>query len=428
MKGGNLYDRKVISVSEAIDKIDADDSILVGMAASEPQGLLNKLGSRKDEFKNVKVISCLMLGDYGLRESEDKGNVLNESWFYGPYERNNREGNVTYLPNNLHSAGSSKLSYEDVDIAWVTGSPIDDKGYFTLSCLVYEREMIENADMVVLESNRKHPRTYGNSAFHISDVDYVVENDQALVSLPPAEPGETEERIGEHIAGIVDDGSTIQLGIGRIPNAVANSLMSKEDLGIHTEMFTENMVDLYNEGVVTGEKKTKWKGRMVGAFALGTEKLYDFVDNNPVVEFREGSVTNDPCVIGQNYKMVSINTALQVDLTGQVVSESIGPKQYSGTGGQVDTHRGAQRSDEGTGVIALPSTAKNGEISTIRTFLPEGARITIGNNDIDTVVTEYGVAHLKGKSVRDRAKALIDISHPDFRDQLREEAKQVNVL
>ena len=249
---------------------------------------------------------------------------------------------------------------------------------------------------------------------HLSEVDYLVENTVALPQLPVVPPTEAEEAIGGYIAELIDDGSTLQLGIGGIPNAITPFLMKRKDLGIHTEMFTDGMVDLYNAGVITNRRKTQWRGKMVGAFALGTQKLYDFVGNNLAVEFQQGRVTNDPYIIGRNYRMVSVNTALQVDIMGQVCSQSIGYKHFSGTGGQLDTHRGAQLSEGGRGIIALRSTARNNEISTIVPFLTEGAEVTVPSHDVDTIVTEYGVADLKGLCLRDRALALIKIAHPDF--------------
>ena len=279
---------------------------------------------------------------------------------------------------------------------------------------------------MVLEIN-ENCLTLGDTQVHISEIDHVVENTIPLVQLPPVEPGEEELVIGQYIAEMIEDGATLQLGIGGIPNAIAQSLMDKRDLGVHTEMFTDGMVDLFNAGVITGRRKTIWKGKMVGTFALGTQKLYDFIDTNLAVEFQQGYVVNDPCVVGQNHKMVSINTALQVDLTGQVCSEAIGNRHYSGTGGQADTHRGAQRSPGGKGIIALRSTAKAGKISTIVAQLPAGAKVTLGRNDIDYIVTEYGVAHLKGRSVRDRVQAMINIAHPDFRAELREEANRLQI-
>jgi acyl-CoA hydrolase len=294
--------------------------------------------------------------------------------------------------------------------------------------LVVEKQMIEAADLVILEINRNLPWTLGDTQIHISEVDAIVENHVPLFELPSAPATEAEKTIGGYIAGLIEDGATIQLGIGGIPNAITACLLERHDLGVHTEMFTDGMIDLYNAGVVTNRKKTLWKGKMVGAFALGTQKLYEFVDNNIGVEFQQGNITNNPYIIAQNYKMVSVNTALQVDLYGQVCSQSIGPRHFSGTGGQLDTHRGAQMSQDGRGIIALRSTAKDGAVSTILPVLPEGAEVTVPSHDLDTVVTEFGVAELRGKTLRGRMEALVAIAHPDFRPWLREEAQRLGIV
>lgn len=424
-----LYKRKLISLEEAVRLVQSNQKICTAMAASEPAGLLTALAGRKDELENVTIVSCLIMRDYEIFKPEMTGRFLNETWFYGPGDRANHvHGNVTYIPNNLHEAGKKKLANDKINIFWGTATPMDKRGYFSLSLgLTYEKLMIEQADLVVLEINENLPWTLGDTQVHISEIDHVVENTIPLVQLPPVEPGEEELVIGQYIVEMIEDGATLQLGIGGIPNAIAQSLMDKRDLGVHTEMFTDGMVDLFNAGVITGRRKTIWKGKMVGTFALGTQKLYDFIDTNLAVEFQQGYVVNDPCVVGQNHKMVSINTALQVDLTGQVCSEAIGNRHYSGTGGQADTHRGAQRSPGGKGIIALRSTAKAGKISTIVAQLPAGAKVTLGRNDIDYIVTEYGVAHLKGRSVRDRVQAMINIAHPDFRAELREEANRLQI-
>lgn len=423
------YKEKRISLDDAVSLVDNGDKITAAMAGSEPQGLLERLADRAEDFSNVTLVSCLMMKDYGLREPEKKGHIFNESWFYGENDRkNHKHKTVSYIPNNLHGAGKNKLANDNIKVFWGTATPMDKRGYFSLSLgLTYEKLMIEQADLVVLEINKNLPWTHGDTQVHISQLDYVVENTSQLIELPYIEPGETEKKIGENVAELIDDGSTLQLGIGGIPNAITECLIDKNDLGIHTEMFTDGMVDLFYEGAVTNRKKTLWKGKMVTTFALGTQKLYDFIDNNVAVEFQQGKVTNDPAVIGRNYKMVSINTALQVDLTGQVCSEALGNKQYSGTGGQVDTHRGAQRSEGGKGIIALRSTAKGGDLSTIVAQLPRGSKVTLGRNDIDYIVTEHGVARLKGKCIRDRVEALISIAHPDFRDELRKEAEEIKL-
>ena len=425
----DLYKKKRISIEEAVNLVQSNQKICTAMAASEPQGLLTGLECRKHELENVSVVSCLMMGDYAILKPEMKGRFLNETWFYGPGDRaNHGHGNVTYIPNNLHEAGKKKLHHDKISVFWGTASPMDKRGFFSLSLgLTYEKMMVEEVDLVILEINENMPWTLGDTQVHISEVDYLVENTIPLIQLPIISPGEEERIIGNYIAEMIEDGATLQLGIGGIPNAITQSLMDKRDLGVHTEMFTDGMVDLFEAGVITGRQKTIWNGKMLGTFALGTQRLYDFIDNNLAVEFQQGNIVNDPCIIGQNYKMVSINTALQVDLTGQVCSEAIGNRHYSGTGGQADTHRGAQRSPGGKGIIALRSTAKDGQISTIVSQLPTGSKVTLGRNDIDYIVTEHGVAHLKGRSIRDRVDAMIKIAHPDFREELRNQANRIQL-
>ena len=427
------YKKKLISIPDAVSKVKSHQTLSVAMAASEPPGLLSELGNHRDRLEDVNVWVCLPLGAYSfvLDPSMD-GRFFIENWFYGNADRKvHHEGRESYIPNNLHQAATNKLyaNKNRVDVFFGTATPPDSRGYMSLSLgLVMEKQLIEAADLVILEINDNLPWTLGDTQIHISEVDFVVENHVPIAELPVTPPTEAEEKIGRFIADLIEDGSTLQLGIGGIPNAITPFLMDRKDLGIHTEMFTDGMVDLYNAGVITNRRKTLWKGKMVGAFALGTKKLYDFVNNNLGVEFQQGCVTNDPYVIGKNYRMISINTALQVDVFGQVCSQSIGYKHFSGTGGQLDTHRGAQLSDQGRGIIALRSTAKNGEISTIVPVLSEGAEITIPSHDLDTVVTEFGTADLKGLCVRDRALALINIAHPKFRDQLKSEVMRLGII
>jgi len=423
------YREKIMSAEDAVDMVQDNSVIVAGMAASEPPALLKTLGKKARELEGVRVCTCLLMRDYGFMDPSLNGHILNESWFFGPWERKFFGSKMaTHLPNNLHEAGIKKAQKDDINIFWGTATPMDERGHFSLSLgVTYEKIMVENADIVILEVNENLPWTLGDTQVHISQIDGIVENTCDLIELPPAQPTAEDRAIGEFIADLVEDGATIQLGIGGIPNAIAECLKEKNELGIHTEMFTDGMVDLFQAGAITGREKTMWPGKMVGTFALGTKKLYDFLDHNPGVEFQQGSITNDPFVIGRNHKMVSINTALQVDLCGQVVSEWLGGRQFSGTGGQADTHRGAQRSPGGKGIIALRSTAKKGLISTIQPQLPAGAQITLGRQETDLVVTEFGVASLKGMSVRERVKRLINIAHPDFRDELHEEAERLEI-
>ncbi len=427
------YQNKLISIPEAVGKLKSHQTLGVAMAASEPPGLLNELGNHRDRLDGVHVWICLPLGSYSfvLDPSMD-GHFFLENWFYGNTDRKvHPQGRESYLPNNLHQASTRKLyaAKNKVNVFFGTATPPDSRGYMSLSLgLVLEKQLIEAADLVILEINENLPWTLGDTQIHISEVDCVVENHCPLAQLPVVPPSEAEEAIGGYIAELIEDGSTLQLGIGGIPNAITPFLLKRKDLGIHTEMFTDGMVDLYDAGIITNRRKTLWKGKMVGAFALGTQKLYDFVNNNLCVEFQQGKVTNDPYVIGKNYRMISINTALQVDVFGQVCSQSIGYKHFSGTGGQLDTHRGAQLSDNGRGIIALRSTAKNGELSTIVPILSAGAEVTVPSQDVDTVVTEFGIADLKGLNVRDRALALMKIAHPDFQAQIKEEVMRLGIV
>ncbi len=425
-----MYAEKRISIPEAIGMLRSGQRVVAAMCASEPVGLLSELEHHADRLEDVHVFMCLPMRQYGFyTKPEMAGHFFLENWFYGvPDRKAHPLGMVSYVPNNLHRAGSDRIHAGGLNVFFGTATPPNDRGIMSLSTsLVFERQLLDAADLVILEINPNLPWTLGDTQISLRDVDYVVEHETPLVTLPSIAPADVEATIGHYIADLIEDGATIQLGIGGIPNAIAQSLYEKHDLGIHTEMFTDGMVDLFEAGVVTGRKKTLWPNKLVGAFALGTQKLYDFIHNNVAVEFQQGKVTNDPYVMGRNYKMVSINTALQVDVLGQVCSQSIGSRHFSGTGGQLDTHRGAQMSPGGRGIIALRSTAKNGTLSTIVPQLSVGAEVTVPCQDVDTIVTEFGVAELRGRCLKDRVAALIGIAHPDFRPQLREEVRRLGI-
>lgn len=428
-----LFKQKLVSIPEAVAKVQSGQTIGVAVAASEPPGLLNELANHRDRLDDVHVWVCLPVGSYRfITDPAMDGHFFVENWFYGNADRKaHPEGRESYIPNNLHQAATRKLyaGKGRVNVFFGTATPPDSRGYMSLSLgLVVEKQLIEAADLVILEINENLPWTLGDTQVHVSEVDCLVENHVPLPESPAAPPTREEELIGGFIADLIEDGSTIQLGIGGIPNAITPFLLNRKDLGVHTELFTDGMVDLYDAGVVNNRRKTLWKGKMVGAFALGTRKLYDFLHMNLGVEFQQGRVTNNPAVIGQNYRMKSVNTALQVDVLGQVCSQSIGTRHFSGTGGQLDTHRGAQLSEGGRGIIALRSTARNGELSTIVPMLTPGAEITVPSHDVDTIVTEFGVADLKGLDLHDRALALIRIAHPDFRDQIKEEVSKLGIV
>lgn len=424
---------KLVSMDEVVGRIKTDDTIVVGMAAAQPQGFLSSLHGIREGVHNVKVVSCLLLKDYPFLADVGAGAdavFQMESWYFGAPERElYKKGLISFIPNNLHNAGREKIQAEHINVFVGTATPPDSHGFMSMSlCLVYEKEMIECADLVVLEINDNLPRTFGDTQVHVDDIDLLVKNNAPLLTVPPIEATEVEQRIGENIAELIDDGATLQIGIGGIPNAIMKFLSGKKHLGIHTEMITDGIVDLVEAGIIDNTQKTLHKGKIVGTFAMGGQRLYDFIDQNVSVEILRGAYVNDPYVVAQNDHMVSINTSLQVDLTGQVCSESIGYRHYTGTGGQLDMHRGATLSRGGKGIIALRSSVKNDEISTIVSMLSLGSFVSVPRQDTDCVVTEYGVAHLKGKSVRERALALVAIAHPKFRENLMLEAKKLGVL
>ena len=431
----NEYKSKLRSIEEAIKSLPSQATVVVGMAAMESQGFLTQVHNYADHFDFLKVGSCLNLGDFPFcQEKKYEGTFCNDNWFFGPSTRKAAKLGykiVDYMPNNLHRAGYEKALAEKEDgnylVFWGMVTPMQDKsGYFNLGISnVYEHEVMQMADRVILEVNPRVPHMHGETQVHISQVDSIVEFENPLPTIPIPQPSEVEEQIAGHIAELVNDGACLQIGIGGIPNAVAKLLKNKKDLGIHTEMFTESMIELFNEGVITNRKKNFWPGKIICTFAMGSQDMYDWIDDNPGIFILKGRYVNDPYVIAQNDNMVSINTAISVDLTGQVSSETLGPVQYSGTGGQLDTHRGAIMSKGGRGIIALRSTAKNGTVSTITPMLSQGSIVSVPRHDIDTVVTEHGVARLRGRTVSARTKALIDIAHPDFREELRAEARKL---
>ncbi len=433
MEKARTYQEKTLTLAEAAGLIKSGQTIGVGIAGAEPVGLLTEMANHALNLENVHFWTCLPMRVYDVfARSEMAGHVFNENWFYSPSDRHvHHEGRVSYIPNNLHRAAADKLyaTKGKLDVCFATATPPNAEGYMSLSLgLIVQKDLLEAADLKIVEINQNLPWTNGDTLVHVSEIDYLVENHVPLVELPSAPPSDLEKEIGGYIAELIEDGSTLQLGIGGIPNAITAFIMDRHDLGIHTEMIVDGMVDLVEAGVVTNRKKTLHPGKIIGAFALGTQKLYDFLDHNEDVELYRGRYTNDPYVIAKNNQMISVNTALQVDILGQVCSQSIGTRQFSGTGGQLDTHRGAQMSSGGRGIIALRSTAKNGCISTIIPTLAPGAAVTVPSQDVDTIITEYGVAELRGRCVKDRMEALVRIAHPNYRDWIRDEAQRLGIV
>jgi acyl-CoA hydrolase len=429
------YRRKLVDIDSAVTRIKSGNDVIVAQCASEPQGCMARFHTVADRVEDVRVFSVLTLKPYDFyMRPEMKGRFELASWFHAPGSREALKagtGTVTYVPNMLHRAAADRIHAHSPDVFFGTCTPPDGHGYVSLSLgITYEKDVIEAAKVVVLEVNPRLPRTFGDTQVHVSAVDHFVEHEQEVPTLPSPSPSETDLAIGGYIAELVEDGSTIQLGIGGIPNAAALALREKHNLGVHTEMMVDSMMELYEMGVVTNKCKGLLKGKFVCCFSMGSRKLYDWLDDNVAVQFERGRWVNDPAVIRQNTKMVSVNTCLMVDLTGQVASESIGPNQYSGTGGQADTAIGSVEGLDGAGksIIACYSTAKAGKVSTIVPTLPEGTAVTLHRSNVDIVVTEHGIARLRGRTVRERVRELVAVAHPDFRAELTAKARLLGYL
>ena len=430
------YKEKVITVPEALALVKSDSCIVTAVAAAEPQAFLGELHTIADRVKNVDVNICLSLRSYPFLESAEYEESFDvTSWFHGPGSRKGMKcRKISYYPNHLHFMGSKRLVAIKPNIFVGTASYPDEHGFVSLSMSnVYEKEVIEQADIVIIEINKNCPRTFGDVELHINDIDYLIEADYELPIVPSAEPNEKDLAIGKYIAEYIKDGDCIQLGIGGIPNAVAKSLYEKKDLGVHTEMLTAEMVKLAKAGVINGKCKQSYKGKMVATFAMGTKEMYEYMDNNPSIAILGSNYVTDPYVVAKNDNQVSINTTMEVDLMGQCCSESIGALQFSGTGGQTDTAVGAQMSRNGRSFIALystatvknPQTGEKEEVSKIVSQLKPGAAVSLSRNDIEYLVTEYGVVCLKGKTIKERVKLIISIAHPKFREQLTKEAEEI---
>jgi len=430
-----IYNSKKTTFSGAYKHLKNGDAIIAALGAAAPNELLGKLHTVADMgLSGLDVTDCLPLASYDYLAKCPPEIITNSAWFYSaPQRAAARAGaaGLSHIPQRLHNAGLRRAYAHKQDnrrmVLFVSCSPMDQHGYLSLSLsATYERLIIDEGAIVIAEVNQQMPRTFGDTPIHISEIEAFVEVDYAPAALPFVPFNDNDEKIANYVSEHIEDGSTIQLGIGGIPNALANGLKTKKHLGIHTEMLTDNMVDLIECGAVDNSVKTLYRHKTIGTFAMGSKKLYDFIDNNPSVMLLNGSFVNDPAVIGQNYKMQSINTALEVDLFGQCASEAIGPVQFSGSGGQADTSIGAQRTVGGHSFICLYSTAsvktKDGgreTISKITPMLKEGSVVTLSRNDVDYVVTEYGIASLRGRSVKERVQRLIAIAHPDFRDELQ---------
>ena len=422
------YAAKRTSAAKAMECVKSGDRVVFAHACGEPLELVDALVARAAELEHVEINHMVAMGKGEYCKPELARSFFHKSLFVGATSREAvKDGRGDYIPVFFHEIPRLFCEgYLTPDVVLIHVSPPDAHGFCSFGVSVdYTKPAAEVATTVVAQVNPNMPRTHGDSFIHISEIDLIVESEQEIIELQPPRIGPVEEAIGKHIAGLVDDGSCLQLGIGGIPDAVLLFLHEKNDLGIHSEMFSEGVVDLYNEGVITNRNKTINRDKMVANFLMGTRRLYDFVDDNPAVNMFPVNYVNDPYVIGQNDRVVAINSAIQVELMGQVVADSMGAVQFTGIGGQVDFVRGAARSRDGKAIIALPATAKKGTVSRIVAALEPGTAVTTMRADVDYIVTEQGVTHLRGMGLRERAEALIGIADPAFRDQIREEAATV---
>ena len=434
MNWTDLYNKRLTSAEEAVKQIQSGMRIFLTGNCSVPQTVLGALVEHAPALDNVEIIQVLSIGDANYVSEEMAGHLRVNTLFISDNVRAAvNQGRADFTPSHLSeiprlfSSGVIPL-----DVALIQVSLPDEHGFCSFGVEVgVTKTAAQFAKTVIAEINSQMPRTLGDSFIHLSKIHHIVSVDYPLPEVSMGEPTELSKQIGQHVAALIDNGSTLQMGIGAIPNGVLHYLRDKRDLGIHSELFSDGVIDLYEAGVITNEKKTLHPGKMIAGFLLGTRRLYNFVDNNPVVELHPTEYVNDSYIISQNDKMVAINSAIEVDLTGQICADSIGTRLYSGTGGQLDFVRGAARSKGGKPIIALPSMTVTGSgqrFSRIVPTLKAGSGVVTTRNDVHYIVTEYGVADLYGKSIRQRTRALIGIAHPDMQEELECAASQLKYI
>ena len=420
-----LYRSRLCGAEEAVRVVESGHKIYLGSGCAAPHILIGALAGRAEELQDVEIIHHLTLGEAPYIRPEMKGHFRLNDCFVGSNTRDAvNEGRADYVPVHLHEMPRLfKRGVIPLDCAMVVVSPPDEHGFCSFGIEVgVTKPAALSARVIVAEVNRKMPRTLGDSFIHVSKIHSFVEVDYDLDEFRPEPATEVERKIGAHVAGLIADGSCLQLGLGAIPNAVLEFLGDRRDLGVHTEMFTEALPELVGSGVVTGERKNLHRGKVVAGFIMGTRETYDFAHDNALIEFHPTDYVNHPGNIAKNDNMVAVNSAIQIDLTGQVCSDSIGEKIYSGFGGQADFMRGAALAKGGLPIIALPSATSDGSVSRIVPNLDPGSGVVLTRADVHVVVTEYGVAHMLGRNVRQRAEALILIAHPSFQENLLEAA------
>ena len=427
----DLYRQKLRSADEAVRLVQDNDTVIVPTGVGEPPALLTALSDRRRELHGVRVMQILAMRKYAYLDPATVEHIRHVAFFYGGATRaGGQAGWIDFLPNYFSEIPALiQRSQVPADVVFSMASPMDPHGYFALSLAAdYTMAAVAKARAVVLEVNPNVPFAGGNCHVHISRVAALVERDEPVLEVGLPSIGPVQQAIGKYVADLIDDGSTLQIGYGGIPDAVVMQLSGKHDLGIHTEMIGDGILSLIECGAVTNRRKNYLPGKMMATFGLGSAKLYRFMDRNPALEIHPVDFTNDPALAGRNDNFVTINATLQIDLLGQCGSESLGSMPYSGTGGQSDFVRAANRSRGGKSFIVLPSTARGDAISRIVPVLSPGTHVSTSKNDTNFVVTEYGVAQLRGKSAQQRALELISIAHPDFRAELREQARRLHLL
>ncbi len=436
MDWSSTYKSRVVTPQEAVQAIKSGDRIFLTGNVSVPQKVLSALVDYAPQLENVEICQALTVGSADYVSPAMEGHLRVNSIFISANIRKAvQEGRADFTPVLLSEFPLLfKHGLLPLDVAMIHVSPPDEHGFCSLGVEVgLTKTPAESAKIIIAEVNEQMPRTLGDSFIHVSRLNYIVPVDYPISELSMGDGGSSEvvEKIAGCIADLIPDGATMQLGIGAIPDAVLKYLFDKKDLGIHTELFSDGVIDLVNAGVLTNAQKTLHPGKIVAGFMLGTKQLYDWADDNPLIELHRTEYVNDPFVIAQNERMVAINSAIEIDLTGQVCADSIGPKLYSGVGGQLDFVYGASRSKGGVPIIALPSTnvMRDGTVlSKITPLLKHGAGVVTTRNHVRFIVTEYGVADLYGKTIRDRATQLIGIAHPDFRDDLKKQAQELHYI
>jgi acetyl-CoA hydrolase len=425
-----IYGERRCTACEAVQCIRSGDRIFMTGNCSTPQVLLHALAGHALDLQNVEIIQVLTIGNDEYVRPEMQGHLRVNTMFISDNVRQAvSEGLADFTPIFLSEVPGLLRREMPIDVALIHVSPPDEHGFCSLGIEVgVTKTAAEVARIVIAEVNPEMPRTLGDSFIHVSKLTHIVDVGYPLPEVRMGAPSSVQCAIARHVASLIEDGSTLQTGIGGIPDAVLQYLGDRKNLGIHTELFSDGVIDLVNRGIINNEAKTLHPGKMIAGFVLGTQRLYNFIHDNPIVELHPTEYVNDPFRIAQNDNMVSINSAIEVDLTGQVCADSIGYQFYSGAGGQVDFIRGAARSKGGKPIIALPSTAKNDTVSRIAWKLQPGAGVVTTRNDVHYVVTEYGIAYLHGKTIQQRARALIAIAHPKFQEHLEAMAYQLGYL